>query len=548
MSWRRARVAARGTHHTVDDTPLYEERFDAVLAFHDPGLAPVARSGLAWHVDVDGRAAYGQRFSRTFGFYEGLAAVADAEGWRHIRPDGGDAYAARFGWCGNFQAQRCAVRARDGSYLHILPDGDPAYGERWAYAGDYREGSAVVQSAEGASTHLDAAGARLHDRWFRDLDVFHKGLARARDERGWTHVRRDGRPAYRQRFAMVEPFYNGQARVERVDGALEVIDETGETLHVLRPPRVDELHALSASLVGFWSTKTIAAAVRLGVVEALPATVTELAALGLHPDRVARLLRALEEVGVVGREGVRWSLTARGVQLRRDHPRSLATAALEYDGPLAEAWRDLDDALRGAPPRESVFRRVAADGGRRAEHHEMLASYARHDYAPLVAGLPIRACNVVVDAGGGSGALAEMIEAAFPTADVTVLDLPEVAALAAERGRRAIGADLFEPWPVSADVVVFARVLHDWEDEAAAVLLGRARDALRPGGRVVILDALLEPDRPEGGLCDLHVLAVTGGRDRTLAEIESLFSRVGLRLAAPPAGRGVVRVVEAVPG
>ena len=59
---------------------------------------------------------------------------------------------------------------------------------------------------------------------------------RARDARGWTHVDRDGRPAYTARFAMVEPFYNGQARVERHDGALEVIDERGDTLVALREP------------------------------------------------------------------------------------------------------------------------------------------------------------------------------------------------------------------------------------------------------------------------------------------------------------------------
>jgi len=36
------------------------------------------------------------------------------------------------------------------------------------------------------------------------------------------------------RFAAVEPFYNGQARVERMDGRLEVIDETGKFLIELR--------------------------------------------------------------------------------------------------------------------------------------------------------------------------------------------------------------------------------------------------------------------------------------------------------------------------
>jgi hypothetical protein len=64
--------------------------------------------------------------------------------------------------------------------------------------------------------------------------VLHKGFARARDGAGWTHVDRAGRPAYVRRFAMVEPFYNGQARVERHDGGLAVIDERGERVVELR--------------------------------------------------------------------------------------------------------------------------------------------------------------------------------------------------------------------------------------------------------------------------------------------------------------------------
>ncbi len=34
-----------------------------------------------------------------------------------------------------------------------------------------------------------------------------------------------------------------------------------------------------------------------------------------------------------------------------------------------------------------------------------------------------------------------------------------------------------------------------------------------------------------GGLCDLHLLAVTGGRERTEDEFSRLFDRSGFRLA-----------------
>lgn len=229
LAWGQAAVAAGGTHHVLGERPLYGERFDEVLKFHDPGLAPVRRGAEAWHIAADGVAAYARRFVRTFGFYEGLAAVESGEGWHHILPDGSDAYAARHGWCGNFQGGRCTVRLSDGRYLHITAEGSLAYDRRWCYAGDFRDGIAVVAREDGRSTHVDRDGEEVHGRWFVDLDVFHKGFARARDERGWMHIDGAGCPRYARRFASVEPFYNGQARVEAFDGGVEIIDEGGCT-------------------------------------------------------------------------------------------------------------------------------------------------------------------------------------------------------------------------------------------------------------------------------------------------------------------------------
>ncbi len=240
MSWSTLSVSRDGTHHIRDDHPAYSERFDDVLPFQAPGVAAVRRGSEAWHIHPDGRAAYRDRFVRTFGFYEGRAAVIAIDGWHHILAHGLELTDARYAWCGNYQDGRCAVRARDGRYFHITAGGARVYAETWKYVGDFREGIAVVQADDGRSTHVDGRGRAIHEHWLDDLDLFHKGYARARDADGWHHVGRDGRSAYERRFAMVEPFYNGQARVERLDGALEVIDETGQPMLELRcPDRVE---------------------------------------------------------------------------------------------------------------------------------------------------------------------------------------------------------------------------------------------------------------------------------------------------------------------
>ncbi|MXW90945.1 MAG: methyltransferase domain-containing protein [Rhodospirillaceae bacterium] len=534
MNWRGAAVAPSGTHHVRDGTPLYDERFDEVLTFHEPGLAAVRRDGRAWHIGSDGEPAYRRRFDRTFGFYEGLAAAAAPDGWRHVRPDGADLYETRYAWCGNFQDGRCAAREPGGAYLHLTAEGVPANDARWRYAGDFRDGVAVVQSDDGRSTHIDLLGAPIHGARFLDLDVFHKGFARARDEDGWMHVDTSGRPLYQKRFAAVEPFYNGQARVERLDGGLEVIDETGVSIMELRPALKSEFAALSDELTGFWRTQAICAAVELGVFETLPASAAGLArAFGLKPDRTRRLLRALAELRLAEYVDGMWRTTGRGAFLAAGHPWTLADAAVEYGRFFPAMWEPLPRALRGneewRPP--DIFGEIAADPGRVATHHRMLASYALHDYGPVADVLDLSGDERVIDAGGGLGALAGLLVEAYPQLRVTVLDRPEVVERAArlpQPDRVTFRAgDLFEPWDVEGDAVILARVLHDWDNGPALRLLRQAHRTLPSGGRVFAVEMVLSEDGAAGGLCDLHLLAVTGGRERTACEYAALLDQAG---------------------
>ena len=545
--WHGIEVSPSGTHHLRNGDALYAERFDSVLKFHAPGLAPVRRGDEAWHIGVDGKAAYGRRFHRAFGFYEGRAAAEAADGSGHILPDGSDLYAHRFAWCGNFQEGRCAVRDFDGAHLHIDLAGMPAYGDRWRYAGDFRDGAAVVQSVEGRSTHIDPGGAPIHGVWFLDLDLFHKGVARARDEGGWMHVDSAGQPLYRSRFASVEPFYNGQARVERYDGALDLIDGTGRRIVELRPAMRSDFAALSGDLTGFWRTQAICAAVELGVVEALPATAGETArACGLDPSRALRLLRALAELRLAGKNGGVWRLTHRGDCLRNAHPWTLSGAAREYGRFFPGMWESLPQALQPASGwlAPDIFGEVAADPARVESHHRMLMSYALHDYGQVPAVLGLRGDERLIDAGGGLGALAGLLVEAYPSLRVLVLDRPEVVERAAcdRHGDRITfrSADLFAPWCVEGDVVTLARVLHDWDDTRALRLLRHARRALPDGGRLFAIEMILPEDGSSGGLCDLHLLAVTGGRERTESEYAALFDQVGFDF-------GGVRALPTVP-
>ena len=560
--WTTYAVSPDSTHHlAAGGGAAYSARFREVLKFHAPGLAPVLDASGAYHISPDGAAAYSARFSRTFGFYEDRAAAASSEGgWLHILPDGRPLCAERFAWAGNFQGGLCPVRDRDGGYFHIRADGRPAYSERHAYAGDFRDGFAVIQYADGTHTHIDASGAPLHGRRFLDLDVFHKGYARARDAGGWHHVDMAGEPLYAARFAQAEPFYNGQARVEEFDGALSVINEKGERVASLRKPLRSPLERLSGEMVGLWRTQTIRAAVELGVFERLPASAQEIERdLGLARSAGARLTRALAELGLVEKDprGI-WSATPLGAHLRRAHPLSLADAAAHWGRDAYAAWGEIIHALRSG---RSGYEKICGKGffdrlaGRRDDlraYHAAMSAYARHDYETIAESLDFTAHRSVLDAGGGLGELSFALLRSCPWLTATVMDRPEVVADArppadlAARCRFAAG-DLFAEWRESADAIILARVLHDWSDADALRILRRARAATRPDSALYIVEMTPEEDSPSGGLLDLHMLAMTGGAERSASHFRRLLAEAGFEMVGVAPTASVNSAITAKP-
>ena len=559
MDWRNYVVSVDGTHHVHAGLPAYDAQFHEVLKFHAPGLAPVRDASGAYHITPEGLPAYRERYLRTFGFYEGKSAVSGGDGWYHILPDGGPLQEARFGWCGNYQDGRCTVRDGTGSYFHLTADGAPAYPERYRYAGDFRDGVAVVQRADGRHSHIDTNGNLLHGRWFLDLDVYHKGHARARDSGGWCHVDMAGEPLYHRRFGAVEPFYNGQARVEGFDGALSVMDESGRTVLELRPPLRSTLGDLSGDLVGHWRTQAIRAGVELGVFEELPAPAEALErSLGLAPSMGLRLLRGLAELDLVEQDDSGcFHATERGAFLSRSHPMSLADAALHWGGAAYEAWAGVLQSLRTGSPTLSgdagsgFFAWLQERPEQQRGYQTAMASYARHDYSALAQAVDLRGKTAMLDAGGGTGELSFALLRAHPGLTATVMDRADVVPLAAPPEDVAdrctfIAGNLFTPWPVRSEAVFLARVLHDWPDGEAHQILQRAREAMSPGGHLYVVDMVLDEGAPGGRLLDLHMLVTTGGRERTEHQFSSLLAGAGFALLDVTPSTSVSSVVRAL--
>jgi hypothetical protein len=144
----------------------------------------------------------------------------------------------------------------------------------------------------------------------------------------------------------------------------------------------------------------------------------------------------------------------------------------------------------------------------------------------------------VVDVGGGLGALLAAVLERHPHLEGTLFDLEAVVGEAAARWPAELAArthfvagDFFESVPVTADVYLLKSVLHDWDGDQARALLRNCAASMSAQSRLMIVERLVgdpQGDDARSVRLDLHMMAVTGGRERTQDEYEQLVTAAGL--------------------
>jgi C-methyltransferase len=89
-------------------------------------------------------------------------------------------------------------------------------------------------------------------------------------------------------------------------------------------------------------------------------------------------------------------------------------------------------------------------------------------------------------------------------------------------------------------------IIHAWPDAECLTILSAVRRAAAPGAKVLVIETILhdhEPD-PRGRMLDVIMLAISGGRERTVREFDELFRSTGFGDANLIETAGALRMVE----
>jgi hypothetical protein len=101
----------------------------------------------------------------------------------------------------------------------------------------------------------------------------------------------------------------------------------------------------------------------------------------------------------------------------------------------------------------------------------------------------------------------------------------------------------------SAEAYILMEVLHDWADEQCIAILNAIRRATPGSATVLVAEDLMPEERadPAAATLDIVMLAIPGGRERTVEQLGSLFETAGFRIAGVTGTRSSMHIVEAKP-
>ena len=307
------------------------------------------------------------------------------------------------------------------------------------------------------------------------------------------------------------------------------------------------LHLISS----YWVAQAIYAAAELGIADLLGKkgrSVDELARLThSHGPSLYRVLRALASAGIFSEVAPgSFAQTPMGALLRSDMPGNLAAfSRFQGDAWHWQAWGAITESVRTGKSamalvhdQPNCFEYLAKHERSAALFNGAMSGYAAQVHAAVVDAYDFSAAGLIVDVGGGQGTLLAAILDEAPRARGLLMDRAEVITGAAAVLERVAGrcqtqaGDFFQEVPAGGDVYLLSSVLHDWNDRDAITILRHVRDAMNSSGRVLIVEHVVpggnEPH--PGKFIDLEMMLVTGGRERTAEEYESLLTSAGLSL------------------
>ena len=276
---------------------------------------------------------------------------------------------------------------------------------------------------------------------------------------------------------------------------------------------------LNETIRGFMASRAVLSALELDIFTTVGRGATaQQVAQRIHADARATemLLNALVSLKLLEKREASFHNTDVSARFFVEGSPNNARAGLMHTVNLWDTWSTLTSAVHGGTtvaPRsrnpQAVVAFIAA-----------MDRNAKERAQAVVRAVGTDGIGQMLDLGGGSGAYSIAFARAIPGLNATVMDLPEVvpitqghirdAGLSDQVGTRD-GDMLRDPLGENYDLILVSAICHMFSAEENRTLFERTYRALAPGGRFVIQDFILEPDKTAPRFATLFALNMLVG-------------------------------------
>lgn len=280
---------------------------------------------------------------------------------------------------------------------------------------------------------------------------------------------------------------------------------------------------------------------RLGIEAKTASTLAQ--ELEAHLNSLELFLNALVSLGLLAVDGSGFRNTKFGLAIFLKGKPLYVGDYVGLQTRSSKDWFDLKQAvLKGKPIDRPEFFKIddsEATGGFARAMHNTAMGHA--DY--LARKVPLNGAKTLLDLGGGPGTFTIHFLKANPELRATIFDLPQTL----ETTKKMVGAYLDTPLqeritfqagdfnqdPIQGmfDVCFLSHIIHGQAAERNEKLFPKIFRALNPGGRLIVQDFFLNPDKrsPQfAALFALNMLIHTdGGRTYTFEEVERWMRSTG---------------------
>jgi predicted O-methyltransferase YrrM len=276
---------------------------------------------------------------------------------------------------------------------------------------------------------------------------------------------------------------------------------------------LSDVRDISRIAYGFMASKALFAALNLDLFSMLtePRTLDDLVKQsGVATHRLRTLLATLTSLGLIARDDAVFRNSPASERYLARSGRAYFADYYRYqiDRQMYRALEQLDAGLAGdisqltfVAAAEFLSDPAEAEAFSRAQHAGSLGPAL--EFAKTV---ELTGTRTLLDVAGGSGAFSITLCSRYPELSATIIDFPNVIEVARRYVSEAglndrislIGGDALETeWPDRQDTVLLSYLLSAVAEPDIPALIAQSFEALRPGGRLIIHDFMLD-DNEQG--------------------------------------------------